>query len=250
MSGIESPIGKVTLTGNPTKVITMDDPRELQKMQKQLPFNPPTQSQEPVQISPEEYIQYKALLEQRMKEGRLYTAQSTQNVVPEDQKFTPASNDDLELLRTFERPQPGVAPLKSAREMKEKDKRITPEKKNKLEVLMGLKKRVASIEIDGHKITLQNITSLQSNKILSEVAKQTTGLDQVYTTMHMVIGYALKAIDDEELNYDDEEKIKVAGNMAYETLTELYNFYTKEIGTKLSVNSSKAIDEVVEDVKK
>lgn len=63
------------------------------------------------------------------------------------------------------------------------------------------------------KIGLRNVRSAQVNRVLQEVGKQQTNLNQIYTFLYMMLAFALDSIDGENissiLGQEDTEELRL-----------------------------------------
>ena len=133
--------------------------------------------------------------------------------------------------------------------------RIAPDKKIKLEALLGLKRIRKTVKIDDHDITLQNISGADMMEALKAVAECKTNLDFIYKSRHILLALSLFAIDGQEvsdiLGEEDnlEMRLSVVENISDDALNELHAFYDKEIGVKIP-QTGKEMQEIQGDIKK
>ena len=145
-----------------------------------------------------------------------------------------------------------MAEYQEAKRMKN---RIAPEKKAKLEALLGLKRIRKTVPIDNHQITLQNIGGADMHEALRAVADCKTNLDFIYKSRHVLLALSLYAIDGQEISdilgdQDNlEMRLSVVENISDDALNELHAFYDKEIGVKIP-QTGKEMQEIQSDIKK
>jgi hypothetical protein len=142
--------------------------------------------------------------------------------------------------------------------LKKRKASIDPDRKSKIEVLLGLKRRYANTEIDGHVITLQNLSAKES-KLLVKTAftmqEENRKVDQIYDIRNYTLACALYAIDDEKiseiLGEDDniETRLSLIEEMSETAISELHTFYEEKVAIKPPQDKKEA-KEVIEDIKK
>jgi hypothetical protein len=255
MPEIKSPIGNVSMpSGGRLPTFKVEDPTiQEAPPQERLPIEPPVRSSTPQKITAEQYNEYK----QRLQESN-FTAKSTDNDFDYDAAKKQALNsDDEQFLGFLQGGEPDRGGLQNARQnAKRKEAAISPGNKKKLEILLGLGRKTTSVVIDDSEIILQNLTSTQTKKVLNAVAELRLEpgkikFDQIYITKHMVIGFALKSIDGQNLSDllgpddTDEAREAMVGEMDSDVVNELYNSYIKNIGNALQLNQ-----DVGEEIKK
>jgi len=244
MPEIKSPIGNVQMSDErqlPTYKV--EDPT----IQERLPIEPPVRSSTPQKISVEDYNRYK----QQIEESK-FTARSSDNFdVPGERREL--SQDDQQFLGFLQKEDspPDRGQLQNARQkLKQKEASISPENKSKVEILLGLGKKTTTVVIDDHEIVLQNLTSIQTKKVLNAVAEysaltqgqDTIRFDQIYVTKHMVVGFALKTIDNQSISEllgagdTDETRETMVAEMESDAVDQLYNAYIESIGKKLKLD--------------
>jgi hypothetical protein len=262
MSGIESTIGKMPMSVKPVRQLVVDDPTQPSIQQSQETSLPSIEKWQ--KISPREYNQMRRQINEQagieIPEGQSpLTFSATEPVFDQDSEHK-IIKEDADMLNMFINPnEESELAKKIATQAKSKQtlkSNMKQDKKNKIEILLGLRKKTATKEIDGHIITLRNLRSNQTKKILEEIAIQNTGFGRIYTMKHMVVALALDSIDDEAVvnvlgeDDSDELRIEMVSNMDPSIVDELYDMYVKEIGNKISVNSDVEEKEIVEDTKK
>ncbi|HUU87285.1 MAG TPA: hypothetical protein VMX17_05985 [Candidatus Glassbacteria bacterium] len=243
MPEIKSPIGSVSMSGSQLPTYTVDDPTIQEKEQMNLPIKPPVTSSAPQKITPEQYNEYK----QQLEKAR-FTARSTNFDEPDVGERKKLTKEDEQMLGFMQSTNPGREQVHNLRkQVKKKETSISPETKQKVEILLGLGRKNTSLEIDDHEIVLQNLTSNQTKKVLNSVAENAVEnnkiqFDQIYITKHMVIGFALKSIDGvnvSELLGDentDEAREALIGEMDSDVVEKLYSAYIQNIGKTLGID--------------
>lgn len=243
MSKLESKIGTTPMQNRPVRHFVVEDPT-VEGPQVQQEENPSPQFR---RISPEEYNQMRRdlsnqqeLLNKSKNTGNSVIFSSTEDVIPDDLGQTSISEDDKNLLNS----------------LVNKNKKTELPTKTKIEVLLGLRKKTASKEIDGHVITLKNLRSNQTKTILESITQKKTGFDKLYATKHSVVAFALDSIDGEKiqtiLGEDDSEELRIdlVSNMDPSVVDELYDLYVDKIGNKIAISEAGDSKEVMEEIKK
>lgn len=262
MPEIKSPIGNVSMPGGqqlPTYKVndpTIQEASPREQPQQELPIQPPVTSSTPQKISAAQYNEYKEHIEERIAQGG-FTVRSTDNFDYDKAKEGHLTSDDAQFLNFMQGEQPDRGELQKARQTaKRKELAISPANKKKVEILLGLGRKKTTVDIDGNEIVLQNLTSIQTKKVLNAVAELRIEpgkikFDQIYVTKHMVIGFALKSINGENvadlLGDDDTDEAREAmvGEMDSDVVNALYNAYIVNIGNTLQLNQ-----DVGEEIKK
>jgi len=133
---------------------------------------------------------------------------------------------------------------------------ISKNSKNKLEALLGLKTIYATIDIDGVKITLKNLSALDMKNALDKISLLSkTKLQEVFDTRNVFLGLSLYKIDDQLMsdilgeNDDIETRLSLIENMSEDAIAILDNFYDTKIKIKLPQKQNEA-EEVISEIKK
>lgn len=143
-------------------------------------------------------------------------------------------------------------------EMRRARNSLDPDKKNKIEVLLGLKRRYADREVDGHLITLRNLSAKETKAIVGAayvMEKESRKVDSLYDIRDYTLAFSIYAIDGEKisdiLGDDDnmETRVSLIEEMPESAILELHSFYESEIAVKPPKDKREA-EEVVEDIKK
>jgi hypothetical protein len=177
---------------------------------------------------------------QQVYQERLKQVQKVREL-SEDEKFFMQANEECP-VEVFET------------KVKAKKEVITESRKQKLELLLGLKKVKKSIVIDEYKIVLQNLSSSDMKCVFDKIADKTTMLDQMYYARQAYLAYSLYSFDGELisdlLGEDDgfEMRLSIIENMSDSVVNELYKFYETEIDFQPKNNEE--AKEVVSDIKK
>ncbi len=154
------------------------------------------------------------------------------------------------------------AAIAEARQAKEAKNKISESGKNRIEILLGLRKNIKSTTIDGHKISLKSVESGDVKNIFTRVAEYELKaqenrkyyIEQVIETRNCMLAASLYAIDNELISnlLGDEDtlemRLSIVENMAEEVVKELYDFYQAEVEVK--PKSQAEAKEVAEDLKK
>jgi len=247
MPEIESKIGKTSIDATPLKTFVVDDPTTAAAAATPQPPNDPLPlKQTPGQwqrLTPEQFNRYRASLANSPMEvpQELMHATSSEKVLDNlGPRFD--SEEDAAMISHFQQP------------IHRHDKMV--DRKNVVEVLLGLKKKTATAHIDGHAISLRNLKSEETKRVLKAVRLEKDGFDQLYLTKHMVLAYALDSIDGETLeealaNVDSEKlRIDILANMDHSAVDELWEVYLKEINAAFSIRNETEAAEVASDIKK
>ena len=149
---------------------------------------------------------------------------------------------------------PQVA-FKQAEEFRKVNNTISEGKKSKLELLLGLKKSKKSINIDGHTIVLQNLSSGDMKSAYKKIAQNDKVVDQMFDTRHIFLCYSLYSFDGEtiaDLLGDDDDletRLSLIENMSEDVVKELYEFYNKSFEGD-HPKTDEQFKEVTADIKK
>jgi hypothetical protein len=233
-SGIESSIGKLPITGKPAQTFVVDDPT--------APQQRPAASLEPQRMTPEEFNAYRQ---------RLASMQNQQmNIGPGAPIHIQGQQIDIP---------PGAVPIDEAEVMRmvgqarEQRKIVTPAAKNKLELLLGLGRKKIAIDIEGHQITLKNLSSHETKLVMNAIS-EVTGFERVYVAKHMTLAYAIDAVDGEPIGkiLGDDDTIALRSdlieNMEASVVDKLYSSYTSSL--LVVIKDDQEAKEVSEDLKK
>ena len=150
---------------------------------------------------------------------------------------------------------PKAALKQSADFKKTTEVKITTEKKNKWELLLGLKRTKKSIKIEGHSIVLQNLSSGDMKAAYKKIAEQDKVVDQFFNTRHIFLAFSLYSFDGElisEMLGDDDDpdsRLSIVENMSEDVVKELYDFYNEQFNT-VHPQSAEEFKEVSSDLKK
>ncbi len=259
MPTINSNVGKTTSKFTPIRNLIVDDPTQLEEeivQQNQPNVLPPRDH--PVRMSPEQYNQMRTYLDSQKQTATTNNGmyfESSEPIIEDDvSDIHPVSQEDMNMMSMFMKPD--TKQTSSIDFNTPKLNTLNKNSKNRIEVLLGLKKILVYKEIDDHKIGLRNVRSAQVNRVLQEVGKQQTNLDQIYTLKHMMLAFALDSIDGENISSilgqeDTEElRLEIIKNMDPSVVDELYDIYVKEISSKINAKSNKETAETIEDIKK
>lgn len=139
----------------------------------------------------------------------------------------------------------------------QKDK-VAPERKNKLEILIGLKKKIKSIVVEGHTIELKALSGGEIKSVFEFLSKDTnqTNIVQIYNSRHAILAFSLHSIDGEliedlvgEENNNLETRLAIIENLSDVLVGELHSFYEKEVCVDRPKNELE-IKEALQDLKK
>jgi len=270
MPKIQSKIGNTSTTFTPVRNYMVDDP-SLQKEQEEFNNNqmeeenilPPKNKM--VRITPEQYNNMRSYLKQTYhakqdeNEDDDTHFSSTQSIIEDEDLIDaqPVSQESINMINTFMKPEDTSNVRTSNQNFGGPElKKLNTNKKNKIEVLLGLKKQLAYKEIDGHTIGLRNVRSAQTSRVLQEVSKSKTNLEQVYILKHMMLAFALDSIDGESIhsildNQDTEEmRLEIISNMEPSVVDALYDMYIKDISDKINAKTPKETEQLGDDLKK
>jgi len=143
-------------------------------------------------------------------------------------------------------------------EIRRKRNSLDPDKKNKLEVLLGLKRKYGKVNIDGHIITLRNLSAKESKQLVKTafaLQKDQKHVDQIYDVRNFTLAYSIYSIDDIKLsdilgeNDNLETRVSMIEEMPEAAIIELHEFYENNIAIK-QPNTEVEAKEVIEDIKK
>ena len=189
--------------------------------------------------------------------GKIASSKTQQKkyVVSEFDEFDSFA-EDLEFQQQAEKSSLSEAASLIAKAKKAKEE-VPVETKNKLEVLIGLKKKIKSINIDGHSISLKALTGGEVKKVFEYLSsfKDDIGIVQAYKSRHVILAYSIYSIDGEKvedlLGDDDcfENRLAIVENISEEVLSDLHSFYEKEIVVKTPSNEQE-VKEAIENIKK
>jgi len=143
-------------------------------------------------------------------------------------------------------------------EVRRKRNSLDPDKKNKLEVLLGLKRKYGKMDIDGHTITLRNLSAKESKQLVKsafDLQKEQKHVDQIYDIRNFTLAFAMYAIDDVKIsdilgeNDNLEMRVSMIEEMPEAAIVELHEFYENNIAVRQPQTEMEA-KEVIEDIKK
>jgi len=135
---------------------------------------------------------------------------------------------------------------------------LDPEKKNKLEILLGLKRKYGNLEIDDHTITLRNLSAKESKVLVKSafsMQEENRKVDQLFDIRNYTLAFALYAIDDVKIsdilgmNDTMEMRLSMIEEMPEAAISELHEFYEKNIAVRQPQTEHEA-KEVMGDIKK
>lgn len=215
MTEINSSIGKITSDQKPMKRYTVDGP--------EADFG--------VKENPVE------------TRRRRFQQQQQQPNVPNSRMAYVANNESEEDI------------FKQAERMRAEKNKMAPDNKNKIEVLLGLKRKYGEITIDDHKIVLRSLSAKESKFIINsayDIANEKP-IDKVYNLRHNTLAFSLFSIDGEEISDiigdDFDIKLSLIEEMSDEAIAELFKFYEDNIAVKMP-QTEKEAKEVIADIKK
>lgn len=143
-------------------------------------------------------------------------------------------------------------------EAKRQKNKISPESKNKIEALLGLRKIIKSITIDGIKITLRNLSANDTKLAFKTIADNAvTNIDLMFYGRNVYLALSLYEINGEKVStllgeeggLDAPLRLSLVEEMSEEVVKALHNFYEKEIGINIP-QTEKEIREVNSEIKK
>ena len=135
---------------------------------------------------------------------------------------------------------------------------LEPDKKNKIELLLGLKRKYANVTIDGHEITLRNLTAKESKMLVKTaftMQEENRQVDQLYDIRNYTIAFAIYAIDDVKIsdilgeNDNMDMRVSLIEEMPESAVSELHASYEEFIAIKAPKTEAE-VKEVIEDIKK
>lgn len=224
MSKIESSIGSVSFDNQQLKKYVVED--ESSNSFSDLEEMPPSNFKQTVEKS--NNIQEKALLN-----GRKFIRNSS---ISEEK--------ELEILEAYQG-------------LKEKKlEPLTQNEKNKLETLLGLRKRELPVIIDGHEFVLSALTALDFKKLTRRIVdKAKDAIDETFEVRNTTLAISLISLDGESISsmieegddIDLETRISIIENMAESLVAELYTFYRENIN--VIPTSQKEVKEVMSNLK-
>ena len=118
---------------------------------------------------------------------------------------------------------------------------ISPDRKKKIECLLGLRRIVRSINIDGLNISLRNLNANDSRLAMKTIAeKSTTQIDLAFYSRNVYLALSLYELDGENISnllgeedVNIELRLSVIEEMSEDVVKQLHEFYQKEIGINL-----------------
>ena len=142
-------------------------------------------------------------------------------------------------------------------EAKKAKVQISPDRKKKIECLLGLRRITKSTNIDGLNITLRNLNANDSRMALKTIAeKAMTNIDLMFYSRNVYLALSLYELDGEKvselLGEEDlnvELRLSLVEEMAEEVVKQLHEFYQKEIGINLP-QTGEEVGEVNAEIKK
>ena len=143
-------------------------------------------------------------------------------------------------------------------EIRRKRNSLDPDKKNKLEIILGLKRKYGKINIDGHIITLRNLSAKESKQLVKtafDLQKEQKHVDQIYDIRNFTLAFSIYSIDDVKIsdilgeNDNLEIRLSMIEEMPEAAIIELHEFYEKNIAMR-QPNTEAEAKEVIEDIKK
>lgn len=148
--------------------------------------------------------------------------------------------------------------FEAVEQIRKKRNSLDPDKKNKIEILLGLKRKYGKIKIDNHVITLRNLSAKESKRLVKsafDLQKEEKHIDQIYDIRNFTLAFAIYAIDDVKIsdilgkNDNLEMRVSMIEEMPEDAIIELHKFYESDIASNQPKNEVEA-KEVVEDIKK
>lgn len=142
--------------------------------------------------------------------------------------------------------------------LKKQKEEVAVDRKNKLEVLIGLKKRFKSINIEGHKIELKALSGGEFKSVFEFLSSKQNdpNVVQVYNSRHAVLAYSIYSIDGEKIedlvgeeNDNFETRLAIVENLSDELISELHSFYEKEVHVQ-QPQTNEEVKEALKDIKK
>lgn len=133
---------------------------------------------------------------------------------------------------------------------KRERKEISPDKRRKIEALLGLRKVIKTINIDGMNFSMRNLCANDTRVALKSIAEHsTTNVDLMFysrnvyvaLTLYEINGESVAELLDENNGVDIELRLSLIEEMDEGVVKSLYDFYTKEIGI--------SIPQTIEDVR-
>jgi len=250
MGNIESKIGKTPVSSVPMRTFTVDDPTALQDI--------PAANETPAhmkQISPQQFQEYRnqiAALKQEQSQGSSQQFGSTEDVLAPTRGTREHNPEDEQLLSMFTGNSSSIS-----RNTSPVEEKMPQDRKDILEVLLGLNQKTASTEIEGHEIVLRKLKSDENKRIFKHVNKLPDPIEKIYTTKHFVLALSVVSVDGQELSEilsggEDEDKLRLEliQNMESEAVEQLWNTYKDKISNVYNVSSPEATKEVISDLKK
>jgi len=166
-----------------------------------------------------------------------------QSTEPINEKIEAAESEDI---------------FKELEEIRQTRVSLEPDKKNKIELLLGLKRKYANLKIDDHVITLRNL-SAKETKVLINTAftmqLEDRKVDYIYDIRNYTLAFAIYAIDDVKIsdilgdNDNMETRISLIEEMPEDSVSEMHAFYEEHIVVKAPKSKEEA-KEVIDSIKK
>lgn len=220
MSGIESPLGKVTYTSGPKKVLTVDDQTSAQPEVFNRSFSSSTGD-----ISDEEF----------------------------ESRF---SKEDLDEMKMLAENRDQLA--QSRKQATVQRNRIPDGVKKRLEILTGIGRLTEDIVIEGVTFSIRSLKPKENQEIIEATAKKDLAVSQAYELRTQTMARSIFKIDGQDVEaVIDNKTIEGKVNFVQEVLEEsvlnfLYNRYQAllEENKKKFGDLGKTEEEVLENVKK